>query len=299
MKSIIKYLSVIAAAFLAVSSVHAATTPAPASVNSSASDALKTQADKVTQSEDNLATVKDNTLLSPEEKLQREIAARKDIISQALNLSLKEVENLQASLLKLPEFDAESRQAALEAQFGAELGVYHKYYSEKADNLAAATNLKLDDVKAMAKEIIDYRDTVYNPDVKKIVDFLLLYYTSDATATASTRLDKIISDIKKLEKLNLLKQDFFRANLDKAAGLIKESSDLRGKAEMLILALPSDDHTDTTSTSSPATSTDASAPAAKTPTANDLLTASLSDIKATYEVFLQISKDIKKAVGIK
>lgn len=290
MKMISTFLIPALAAFYAVSSAHAATVPPAAAIPPSTAE-IKEQTSRVSESQDELASVKDDLTLSPEEKLAREIAARKKIVAEALALSLKEVESLKNGLLKLPRFEEGTREYFLTTEFLIKIVEYSDYYADKATALKNAANLKIDEVKSMAKDIITYRDTVYNPDLKKIVDFILVFYNQDAIATTNSRLEKINADIRKLEKLNLLKADLFKANLEKSAELIREALSLQAQAKALILAVP-DEKTSGEAIAEPADET-------KKPGANELITASLGKVKATYEVFLQISRDIKKAVGIR
>src|SRR3989344_2001262 len=300
MKSLFKYLTIILTLATSLVTVSAAT---PSTI-----EGLKEKAAQISESQDELASIKDNGALSAEDKLQKEISARKQIIADALSLSLQETGNLRGNLEKLTLED-DSRESELRNVFLDELNAYDEYYSTKATALKNAVNLGLGDVKAIAKEIIAYRDAVYNTSIKNIVDFLLLFYGQDAVSTAQNRIEKMSGDIKKLERLNLIKPGAFRSGLEKAAGLIKEAGELLEKARALILAVPAEENetADATPADSdtpiPTTSAIATGEPAdedkQEPTANELLTASLNKVKSAYEVFLQISKDIKKAVGIK
>lgn len=251
---------------------------------------------KIEQSQDTLATIKDDTSLSPEERVEKEINARYDIVLNALTLSLTEVDSIRANLAKLPQFSEGSLEKELQAQFFLELDGFSKYYSDKLEQLKKAPKPTLEKIKATAQEIITYRETTYNLAIKKIIDFTLFFYGNEVIATANSRLGKISSDITRLEKLNLLKVDLFKANLDQVALLINGAASLQRQAGELILSVPknpSDAATDSVASGTGIAPTEV----AVTPDANTLIRESLGKIRSAYEIFLQISKDIRTALG--
>jgi len=248
---------------------------------------LKTATTQIDQSREQLLDVKDDTVLSPEDKLQKEIAARVNIVTDALSLSLQEISNLEYSMSKLPQFAANSREDALSRGFMADLKTFRDYYTAKEAEISKAT-FTLDDIKNFAKTIIDYRDTVYNPKVAGVVDFTLLFYNEDALAIAKTRLVKISADIKKLEKLGIIKTDYFKTGIDKISDLLKDSGALNLKARTIILADDSDAKTEIINPAEPLQ-----------PTPTELLINSLGNIKSAYEIFVQIGKDTKKILEVR
>ncbi len=276
---------------------------------------LQSATSQVEKSHEELLDLNDDTVLLPQERLKKEIAARKNIITDALALSLQEISNLKDSLKELPQFPEDSREDALRQGFMADLDKFEDYYISKEEELSKTTFFMLDAVKNFAKTIVDYRDTIYNPKTADIVDFTLLFYNEDAIATAKTRLSKIMTDIKKLEKLNILKVGYFQTSLNESTELLDESTALNLEARTLILGYPAKPTEEASSASGSPEQEGLSEPApqkagdkeenallneaAALPEAGDLLIQSLGNIKSAYEIFVTIGKETQKILGIR
>lgn len=241
----------------------------------SVSSGLKSASEQINASSDSLVNLKDSGASSPID----EFAARKKVVADALNLANKEIIDLRTNLNELPEFSEDSREAELLSQYASALHEYLKYYSKKTNELEAVK--EVDEIKQLAKEIIDFRTNIYNPMIDEIADFNLLFYTADTIGTASIRLTKINTDIKRLEKLNFIKPGLFKAKLDKSSETLRDATLSFMRAQSLILS-PADAVTVKSEVK-----------------ARELLETSLGSVKETYEIFLQVSKDVRKALGLR
>ena len=241
-----------------------------------------------------LLTVRDDTSLSEEDKLLKEFELRKKILSEVLTLSIDEVAKLTAKVDALPEFAENSREKELQNEFKAVLETYTAYYTEQFKKLAELT--KIDETKSLAQEIKDYRDNIYNPQIQKIVNFVLLFYNDDVLKIANTRLDKISADIKKLEKLGYIKAGIFASELKLAAETLSAARALLEEAKSAVLTTPKpEEETALETRATPTEEKEAQPPIEP----NKLVEDSLNKVKSTYDIFLQISKDLRKLLGIK
>lgn len=215
----------------------------------------------------------DSASLAPEEKLAK---AKEDLL-RALDLSLKKVESLKSRLNEL-NFPEDSREQALKNKALGDLDAYAEYYLKAKEDLDKKGSL--DEIKDLAKEIKEYRDTTYIPGVEKTIRFILVFYNEEVLGVANDRFGKIGADIKKLDKLGVVREDDFREKLDEVSDFLKEAADLQGEAKKIILA----------------TSTDPEK--SKEPSAKDMIEKSLNNVKAVYGIFLELNQSVKKALGI-
>lgn len=212
--------------------------------------------------------------LAPEEKL----AKAKDDLTKALDLSLKKVDSLKGRLneLNFPELSQEEK---LKNEALEDLQAYADYYNKAKEDLEKKTSLE--EVKDLAKDVKEHRDTTYTPGVEKIVRFILVFYNEQVLGVANDRLGKIEADVKKLDKLGVIKESDFRGKLDEAGRLLEEAHELQGGAKKIILS---------------ATSTDLTKE--KEPSAKDMIEKSLNNVKKVYDIFLELNQAVKKAFGL-
>ncbi len=242
-----------------------------------------------------LGAAKDDDKLSPEEKVAKEIEARTKIIGEALTLSFKEIGSLQDKLNQLPKFADKSAEKEMQEDFLAKLDNYNAFFEDegkKLDDIKAneSDNNKLnDELKDLAKEIKDYRDGIYSQTSQKVVEFTLVFYDENAVTVAKTRLNKVNADLRKLEKLGLIEKGYFKTPLDKASKLISGASDLQLQAKGLILNPADEGESETSQTSTKAI---------VKPKPRELIDKSLSQVKSAYDIFLKISKDVRRLLGI-
>lgn len=270
---------------------------------------------KIEASHNALLNIEDSATISGAEKSEKGVEARKEIISDAISLALAEIDAMENGLDKLPEFTKESPEGKLQSKFMAQLGAYSSYYNDKAEKLSKVTTTE--EAKAFAREIIDYRTHTYNPSIEKMADFQLIFYTEDTINIANSRLTKMLSDIKKLEKLGLFKPGLVNTKVDQASELLGVARSKYERSKELVLekeaVLEPVSETEPTEINQPETAiepivaedetleiTDITLEAEVTPpTAKELIEASLTDVKLAYDIFIQISRDIRKSLGLK
>lgn len=258
----------------------------------------------LTESVDKLIEVKDDKTISEAERSAKELEARKLVVSDALKLSLKEVADLEK---KLSDIKTKDESVASFIKVSLEyLANAKNFYEEKQNSLASLTDLE--EVKNAAKELKDYRDNGYNAKIERMGNFLLLLQIQDLIATTQTRWNKISADLKKLERGQFITSGFFNTNMQKAqkyindaAGLSKEAKDrIIKETEAESPKLLGAGAGEPTITSAPQTITETPTKAEiakeEAPVVNpkELVEASLTNLKSSYDIFLKISQNVKK-----
>ena len=125
-----------------------------------------------------------------------------------------------------------------------------------------------------------------------IVNFVLLFYNEDVLKIATTRFEKISADIKKLEKLGYLKVGIFTNELKLATDSLDAAKTFLEEAKNAVLAVPKLEEL---------TPKDRVTKEEKQPQVepNKLVESSLNKVKSTYDIFIQMGKDIRKLLGVK
>jgi hypothetical protein len=261
-----------------------------------ASDTQVDQTKSATDNVDQLIQIKDDSSVSGPTKVKKELGARLIVIKDVLKLSTDEIAKLQDKLKKLPKFTDKSQEKILKTEYQKSLDDFSAYYDDKFRVLSdIKTN---NDAKTLAEELKNYRDTIYNPEIKKIANFTILFYDADVVKTGKTRLNKIIVDVSKLEKLGYLKSGVFSDKFKKAQALLDDADKLEQEAADIILASKTIE--DTTQKDVTAQQTiDVTKVVEEPKDPGDLTSKSLQNVKDTYDIFLQIGKDIKKYLGLK
>ncbi len=185
----------------------------------------------VTNKVDELIELKDNTTLSDQEKEQKEIEIRKEALEKILSLSLIEIKNLEDKInaLNLSSKD----QLAIKEKF-LEILESNKQFSTELNSKIEKDSLTLEEIKNFAQEYKDWRDSNYNKYVKKINVFILTFQEKQFLKTADTRLQKIMSDLKKLEDLRILKKEDTSSFIEASMKNLTTAENLNKDAETLI-----------------------------------------------------------------
>ncbi|MBI1839146.1 MAG: hypothetical protein HYR95_02545 [Candidatus Colwellbacteria bacterium] len=249
----------------------------------------------VEQNVNDLLLIRDDDSLSDKEKAAKEIEVKTKILEGVLSLSLDEVKNLNGKLKDLPEFPKDSQEKKMQEGFMKSLEVHAAYYNEELNKLALLQTLA--ELRNMAEEVKKYRETVYNSDVQKIVEFALVFYSENVLGVSNNRLDKISGDIKKLSGMGYIRAGAFDSQMAKAKDLLELAAKLQKQAKEIVLKVP--DGKDMVSDNAPAELIIKDGEVKKLPAPTNLMGDSLNKIKEAYGIFLQISKDVRKALGIK
>lgn len=238
---------------------------------------------EVGQLVDDLTAVKNNEDLSDSDKEQQEIAIRREALVKILYLSKLEVQDLQVKLNSL-NLD-KIREQEVKSQFLELLKTYGEYYEVLENELSE--ELSLLELKELTKDLQEWRRGNYGQKVALIANFIMVFKERDALETADARLEKIITDLKRLESAKLIKREALQSYLNASMQQLSRAKLLNKKASDLLL--------------SAALTTFSTTPVEigkKTEDAKQLIKESFYEIKSAYQSFLEISKKVKQQLSL-
>jgi len=289
------------------------------------SEAIQSAFQNVVESVDQLLTIKDSEL-SDEEKTLLDIEVRKTALSRILDLSILEANDLKNKLKKLNMKDAPLSSvldySEIRDNFLNRLNGFLAYYDLTQETLNGS--LDLEKIKNLAVDFKAWRETEYNPEVKKIMDFVLVFQIKASIKGSDRRLEKITVDLKKLESLKIMDVAKLRPPLEEATTAINMAREANSAANKLLLANLSGLYTAATSSAtttpsltqegitatstldtqtvlgitatSTATTTQTDLVAAEETTIQMLIEEGLAKIKEAYKKFIEISNLVKEGL---
>ncbi|HBI25212.1 MAG: hypothetical protein UT41_C0003G0095 [Candidatus Wolfebacteria bacterium GW2011_GWC2_39_22] len=151
---------------------------------------------------------------------------RKAILREIVSSSQTEIKNIVDALTALKLDDAWS---LAQADFLAKLATSSEYYDTLSEQLENE-DLSLEDIKTIAKDLKEWREAVYAPELKEIGNLILVFQTKTIYDVVQLRSIKISSDLKKLDKQNLVNTDTLKKYLTQADKSIKNAKTLTDKA---------------------------------------------------------------------
>ncbi|MDD5710685.1 MAG: hypothetical protein PHV43_01115 [Candidatus Colwellbacteria bacterium] len=246
--------------------------------------------------------------MSTQEKLTKKIELTRD----ALTIAIEKTEVMQFSLESL-RFEDGNTEAQIRNQYLDEVAGYLAFYQERKALLSTVGSLE--EIDALIQTIIEYRETVYAPSAKNVLEFILVFsYGPEILNTASERYDSIVADVERLEGLKLIESGQFaealgqcRITLDEAGALQTQAKELisaayltKEEAASMTPALGDGfiETEDAAISELEAEETTESLSEAVVLNARDLVEGSLNKIKGLYGVFIETGQEIKETLGI-
>lgn len=252
-----------------------------------------------------------NTAVAKEETqetltLEQRTAILKEIVSASQN----EVKNLTEKLTALELGDDWNIAREL---FLTRLATSSEHYTSLEKQLGQET-ISLEEVKTIAKDLKDWRETVYTPELKVVGNMILIFQTDDVRRIVQARNEKIASDIKKLDRQKLVNTDTLKKYLAQADKSIKNATALNAKAKELYFTETVEplqpktlqelgqesliENTPASEASQPEEAKDVSSSAKATADKQDeireLAKESLKELKNAYELFFKMNDRIRK-----
>jgi len=235
-----------------------------------------------------LVAVSEDT--APEDRFTKKV----ELTADALKKASERVTEMRSKLEGI-SLEEESPEWQLQNTLIALTGEYATFYEEQSKRLAEVTTI--DDVNLLIDEIIAYRESVYAPGAKEILEFALVHsYTPSVLDLANQRLENIRADVNKLEGLGLVETDVFQAEIAEADGVLREAEDLHSQA----IALLMDNYATSLLEPQEATTTDqlTADELELVVTPKSLAEESLTKIKSLYELFMATGERVTQALGI-
>ncbi len=237
-----------------------------------------------------------------------DLEARKKLLDRVSKNTKSEISGLED---KLNSLDLSDDWAKIKDKFLSDLADFGSY-NDSFDAKATDSTTTLDQIKALAKELKDWRETTYTPELKDISNMTFIFDLENMLGISHDRFDKISSDVNKLDSQGIIKTDTLKKylaqaqkSLDNADGFKNDAKDLFLKSMSDFAGIPEV----ASSTQQEATSTGQTDQLKKnqTPDLNIRQTApeiqnsitnslkdSIKEIKATYDIFFQMNDTIKK-----
>lgn len=181
----------------------------------------RTSLNNLQESFDQLITIKNSQLLL-NERGAIELVARTAVFNRVLDLANEELSDLKKKLEKLSNPDR--------LQHLNNIKEYQSYHETVRGQINREIDLKeLVDIAAKFKQ---WRETVYNKEIEKTINFVLVFQTQEAIKTAENRLDRIMRDFK-IIKSYLMPNEWGVAEklVDDAKNLIKEAKKINVEAQ--------------------------------------------------------------------
>jgi hypothetical protein len=262
----------------------------------------------------NTAVAKETTPTQTQDKAsdvlttEQRIAILKEIVASAQD----EVTTLTDKLNALQLDDAWS---IAKDHFISTLATSSDYYAKLSERINQE-DISLDEVKSIAKDLKDWRESTYTPELKEVGNLILIFQTENVRSIVEVRDVKISNDLKKLDRQKLINTDTLKKYLSQAETSIKNAKALNNKAKDLYFAAsvsplqPKDALTkagrqieiqtlleetissdgDPENPSSPATDTVVDVQ----DTIRELAKNSLMELKTAYELFFKMNDRIRK-----
>ena len=282
-KIVVKHFSI--AVFIFALGVFLAGTPAlaqPEEIKSARED-LILSAEKLSQTKD--------AELTPEKKAERDFELKRAALGKIISFSILETQDIKRRLLIVAEVEAEL--SVLRDYFLAELEDY-------LDHLGVAENIlkisvDLNAVQKLAADLDGWRESIYNPELKKMMDFVLAFQNKTLLKIADQRFIKMAAEFKKA-KTGKLSQTLVLNLLGEAALSLRAARETSNEtAKLLLRYLP--ESQDGESADAPSGQEEILPPEPaenEKPGIRDLIAHSLSKIRDAYKNFIELNDLAKK-----
>lgn len=219
--------------------------------------------------------------------------ARLKALREAVNFSIAETEDLAKKLNALSNLSEDAEKLREEHLKTLEsLLKFQNDFLAKLDN----PELTLEDIKALAAEFKKWRDEVYYPATREIIDFLLVFQAADILKIAQSRFAKITGDLRKLKFSKVIDVPKLQPFLNEAGQYLDEAALLHGEAlEMLFATATAATTTPEISETATTTATvDTAADPIEERTIRDVLEEMILLIKQAYKNFIAMSDLVKQ-----
>lgn len=244
---------------------------------------LKEVIEKVTE----ISTIAGDETLTDSEKQQKELEARKEALVKIFKLTLLEDQDLKARLSNLEELNPE-----YEEMRKLLLNVFTENENAyRVMNKRLNESATIEDVKQLATDFKNWRNTAYNPKVEQILSFVLVFQQEKTLTIARERFQKIQSDLDKLTAAKRIKKEDIADLLQKSLFRLSLAEELHARAQRTVLTAIRQELLITDEETKEMLSGE------KQPTAKELVAKSIDQIKLTYKDFIGIGKIVREKIG--
>lgn len=206
---------------------------------------------------------------------------------------------------KLKDLQLDDQWSIARDHFINALATSSEHYAKIGEQLNKK-DISLDEVKTTAKDLKDWREAIYTPQLKEVGNLILVFQTESVRSIIEARDTMISNDLKKLDRQKLVNTDTLKKYLTQAEKSIGTARDLNDKAKDLYYAasvIPFQQPKD--EIKSPEAQDMEKAPKEAVTTTDpqdkdvqdqirDLSKESLKELKTAYELFFRMNDRIRK-----
>lgn len=176
--------------------------------------------------------LKDNSSISSEDKAKAEVISRKKVISNVIDLSRAQIEDLKKrlDLITLPESDDWK---LIKELFIKNSDEFIEYYKKSADSLNSLVTL--DEIKNFAKSIEEKKISQIDVESNKINNVIVAFGMSDVLKLADERLKKVSLDVNKIYDKKLTKSQALMDLYKKSSKMIDDAHNLNDRSKEIML----------------------------------------------------------------
>lgn len=235
--------------------------------------------------------------LAKEESFETlDLETRIKILKNVSEIAESEIDSLKN---KLDKIEAENNWKKIKESAVKNLDQFKNYYVDFKNKLDPK-KISSEDVKILAKELKDWREKNYSPELKEIINMILVFETENLLKISKIRLDKISGDIKKMDRQNIIKTDSLKNYFGQAekryknsVKLWEDSKNLFLKSKIESISPKKEDNLEKEAVKKDLDEKEKIQPEIQD-SARDLLRESLKEIKAVYDIFFQMNEEMKK-----
>lgn len=226
------------------------------------------------------------------------------ILKQIITSSQDEIINLTD---KLKGLQLDDQWSIARDHFIDTLATSSEHYA-KIETQLDNENISLDEIKMIAKDLKDWRESTYTSQLKEAGNLILVFQVENVRSIIEARDTKISNDLKKLDRQGLVNTDTLKKYLSQAEKSIDNARNLNDKAKDLyytVSVLPLQPKNAVKPSEADASQAARDAVIADTTTqkgpekdaqdeVRDLSTNSLKELKTAYELFFRMNDRIRK-----
>ena len=221
-----------------------------------------------------------------------DVVLRKQLLKSVMGDSYTEINNLKNRLNKINIADSDWK--IIKEKLINDLAYFNDYYKDIESRIDSDPELSLEDIRSIANDLKDWRNSTYTPRLKEITNFILVFEEENLIKIANSRADKITGDLAKFDKQGYIKTNDLKKLFAQARKNLDNSQSSNNNAKELFLkSITLSSATSTNEIS--ATKTDTDKPSKDIQqNVQDLVKESIKYLKSAYETFFQMNSQIKK-----
>lgn len=165
-------------------------------------------------------------------KLPTDALALQGALNRVLDLSVAELEGLQTKLNAINQLSDEYQ--AMRDQYHEQLSGLRLHWEDVRE--AINQNIALNTIIARARNLKEWRETIYQPALAPVVNFIAVFHNQEAINVAQRRLASIMGDEKNIKRI-VAKNRWvtFAQLIKKAQAAIEQAGQLNNRAQQLLI----------------------------------------------------------------